>query len=157
MKALAVVVALALVVVYALGSGRWVTTSSEWYLSLQQPAWQPPPWVFGVAWAYNFTVLAIVGVVMGLRSEPRATWAFLALFAVTVALAIAWAYLFYGPHALVASAICLTLAMLGTGGVVALAWSQGAWLGAVLVPYFLWLVVATSLSWGYVALVPTPR
>mgnify|MGYP007028594314 CR=1 FL=1 len=29
-----------------------------------------------------------------------------------------------------------------------------AWLGWVLVPYVLWLAIATSLSWGYVALNP---
>ena len=34
----AAVLAVALVVVYAAGSGRWVTTSSDWYSSLQQPS-----------------------------------------------------------------------------------------------------------------------
>ena len=32
----------ALVVAYAIGSGRWVSAGSSWYLSLEQPAWQPP-------------------------------------------------------------------------------------------------------------------
>lgn len=152
MRIAAAVVGILLVVIYALGSGRWVTTTSDWYVALQQPAWQPPPAVFGLAWAYNFTALAVVCVVLAVRGTPGAIWTFLAVFAVTIALAIAWAYLFYGPHALLASAVCLTLAAVITVALVVIAWSQVTWLGIVLIPYSLWLFIATSLSWGYWAL-----
>lgn len=156
MRIAAAVVGVLLVVVYALGSGRWVSTGSDWYLALQQPAWQPPPGVFGLAWAYNFTALAVVCVVMAWRGAPIAVWSFLGIFAVSIALAIGWAYLFYGPHALVAAAICLTLTAAVTVALVAIAWSQVVWLGVVLIPYAIWLIIATSLSWGYVALSPLP-
>ncbi len=28
----------------------FVDTKSDWYLSLNQPSFQPPGWAFGVAW-----------------------------------------------------------------------------------------------------------
>lgn len=142
-------VAVLLVVVYAIGSGRWVATSGSWYASLTQPPWQPPPAVFGLAWSYNFIVLAVVGVILALRAPAPRIVAYLALFAVSIAFALAWAYLFYGPHALVASAAFLTACAVVTVGMVVLAWAEEWWLGALLLPYLLWLAIASSLSWGY--------
>jgi tryptophan-rich sensory protein len=146
------VLAVALVVGYAIGSGRWVTTGSDWYLSLEQPAWQPPPAVFGLAWSYNFIALAIVGVVMAGSAAPARVGIFLGTLAMTFALAITWAYLFYVPHALVASALALSACAALTLVPLALAFAERPWLGWILVPYEIWLVIATSLSWGYVAL-----
>jgi benzodiazapine receptor len=153
-RVVAAVVAISLVLGYAIGSGRWVSTGSSWYLSLQQPAWQPPPAVFGLAWSYNFIVLAVVGVAMALQAAPTRVTAYLVAFAVSIVLAIGWAYLFYVPHSLVASAIALTLAAVVTVIPVGLAFAERAWMGWLLVPYLAWLAIATSLSWGYVALAP---
>lgn len=151
----AVVLAVVLVIVYALGSGRWVSTGSSWYVSLDQPWWQPPPWVFGLIWPYNFIMLAVVGVTFSWTATPPRVIALLSLLAISIALAIGWAYLFYGPHELVWAAVALTLAAVVTLPIVALAFTQAVWMGVVLVPYQVWLFLAASLSWGYVG--STPR
>jgi len=143
--------AVILVVVYAIGSGRWVSTGSAWYLSLEQPWWQPPPWVFGLIWPYNFLMLIVVGIALSLKAPPGRVTALLVLLAATVALAIAWAYLFYVPHELAWAALALTAAAVLTVPIVGIAFGQAVWMGAVLVPYQIWLFLATSLSWGYVA------
>ena len=46
-----------IVAIYAIGSGRWVATDAQWYQSLPRPAWQPPGFVFGLIWPYNFAML----------------------------------------------------------------------------------------------------
>jgi len=148
----AVVVAIGLVVGYAVGSGRWVSTGSAWYQGLEQPAWQPPGAVFGLAWTYNFVALAVVGVAMSLGAPAGRVAAFLATLGVTIVLAIGWAYLFYVPHALVPAAMALTACALLTLVPLVLAFAERPWLGWVLLPYQLWLVIAASLSWGYVSL-----
>ena len=148
----AVIVAVGLVVVYAIGSGRWVSTGSAWYQSLKQPAWQPPGAVFGLAWTYNFVALGVVGVAMSLGAPAGRVGTFLAALGLTIALAIGWAYLFYVPHALVPAAVALTACTLLTLLPLALAFAERPWLGWVLLPYQAWLLVATSLSWGYVTL-----
>jgi tryptophan-rich sensory protein len=150
-RVLACVAAIGLVVAYAIGSGRWVSAGSSWYLSLEQPAWQPPPAVFGLAWSYNFIVLAVVGVAMALQANPQRVTVYLITFAVSICLAIGWAYLFYVPHELVTAAVALTFAALVTVALVVLAFAERTWMGVLLVPYLLWLAIATSLSWGYVA------
>lgn len=148
-RGVALATAVLLVVVYAVGSGRWVATASSWYQSLTQPPWQPPPPVFGLAWSYNFLALAVVGIVLSLQSTTSKVVWFLAIFAVSIAAALAWAYLFYGPHELTWAAIALTACALVTMPMFAIAWSHQWWLGALLLPYQLWLIVASSLSWGY--------
>jgi tryptophan-rich sensory protein len=148
----AAIAAVGLVICYAIGSGRWVGTDSGWYQSLQQPAWQPPGVVFGLAWSYNFIVLAVVGVSMAAVGAPVRVATFLVTLAASIALAIGWAYLFYVPHDLVAAALCLTFAAVLTILPVWLAFMERAWMGWLLVPYLAWLFVATSLSWSYVAL-----
>lgn len=151
-RVLAAVVAVLIVVGYAIGSGRWVTTGSVWYVGLEQPAWQPPPAVFGLAWTYNFAALVVVGIAMAVLAPAGRVWTFLGVLAVSVVVAIGWAYLFYGPHSLVLAAIALTFCAVLTLVPVALAFAERAWCGWLLVPYALWLMIATSLSWGYAVL-----
>ncbi len=148
----AAVVAVGLVALYAIGSGRWVSTGTSWYQSLEQPAWQPPGAVFGLAWTYNFIALGVVGVAMSLMAPPGRVATFLVALGVTIVLAVGWAYLFYVPHALVPAAVALTACALLTLVPLALAFVERPWLGWVLVPYQAWLLIAASLSWGYVAL-----
>ena len=149
LRVVGAVIAVLIVVVYAIGSGRYVATNSAWYLSLSAPPWQPPNAVFGLAWSYNFLALGVVGVLMSLRAESRTLVAYLAVFAVSVVLALAWSYLFYEPKQLLAAAIALSLCAIATVPMVILAFTQQQLLGWLLIPYQVWLVIASSLSWGY--------
>lgn len=150
-RVIAVAAVIVTIVVYAVGSGVWVSTGSAWYLALEKPGWQPPPWVFGVIWPYNFVALAVVGSMIAWTAVPARVIAVIALLAVTVALAIAWAYLFYVPHELTWSAMALTSAAVLTLPITVIAFAERWWLGLLLVPYQAWVALAASLSWGYVA------
>ena len=55
----AATIGILLVVIYAVGSGIWVSNSPGWYTSLNRPAWQPPDFVFGLIWPYNFIVIGL--------------------------------------------------------------------------------------------------
>ena len=150
-RIVAAVAVVILVVVYAVGSGRWVSTGSAWYLSLEQPWWQPPSWVFGLIWPYNFIVIIIVGIAITQKASAPRVITTLVLLAVTVILAIAWAYLFYVPHELTQAALALTAAAVLTLPITIIAFGQQLWMGLLLVPYQVWVLLASSLSWGYVA------
>lgn len=151
-RIVACAIAVIAVIAYAGLSGVWVSTDQGWYLSLDKPWWQPPPAVFGLIWPYNFAVLIGVGIVLALNAAPGKVVAFLVLLVVSVVFAVTWAYQFYVPHALIAAAVSLTLAALVTLPITVLAFTERWWAGALLVPYQVWLCLAASLSWGYVAL-----
>lgn len=158
-----VIIALAVVAVvigYAVLSGVWVSSSPGWYQSLEQPSWQPPPWVFGLIWPYNFLALIVVGIAMATGAPVARAWAYLGLLVLTAGLAVGWAYLFYVPHALTIAAVVLSAAAVLTLPLTALAFMGlsvigRGWLGLLLIPYQVWLILAASLSWAY-ALNPSP-
>jgi tryptophan-rich sensory protein len=143
------VAAVVLVAVYAIGSGRWVSTDSGWYASLAKPPWQPPDLVFGLIWPYNFIALAVVGVLVAQRGSGAAVAAWLGIGAASVVAALAWAYLFYVPHSFTGSAIALTIAALLTIGLVVVTWTVTRGGALALLPYLVWVWLATSLAWAY--------
>ena len=56
-----------LVLLYAGGSNYW-NRQDGWYQSLTQPSWQPPGFVFGLIWPYNFIVIGIALYTIATRS-----------------------------------------------------------------------------------------
>lgn len=148
-RIVSLVFGVAVLIAYIGLSGKWVTTNADWYLGLNAPAWQPPNWVFGAAWTYNFIVLGVAAVLLALRAEVPLVLTFLICFAISVLFAVLWAYRFYVDHALTSAAVCLTLAAVITLGMTIAAFAYAPWLGWILVPYQVWVLLATSLSWGY--------
>ena len=140
---------IALVMIYAIGSGLWVNTGDGFYRSLKRPFWQPPDFVFGIAWPYNFLVLIIAGIYIASNASNFSRIIYTVLFALSVATALLWAHSFYIQHNLVLAAISLGITALLTLPMVIIAFQTQNWVGLILVPYLLWLATATSLSVGY--------
>jgi len=114
--------------------------------------WQPPDLVFGLMWPLNFLLLFVVGLT-SIRTAPAdVAWPAIGVLAVSVVLALGWAWLFYVPHQLGAAATCLAGAAVLTWIVVALVARHETWAGLLLTPYALWLSVATALSVAYARL-----
>lgn len=151
-RVIAVIVVIAGVIAYAVLSGAWVATDGGWYRSLTQPSWQPPSWVFGVIWPYNFIVLAIVGSVIAWREPGARVMVLLVFLLASIVAALAWAYTFYVPHNFLAAAISLSAAALLTVPVTVTAFHTGPLWGVLLLPYQIWVALAASLSWAYLRL-----
>ncbi len=138
-----------LVFVYAIGSGLWVNTGDSFYRSLKRPFWQPPDFIFGIAWPYNFLVLIIAGIVIANNAGNISNTTYSILFALSVATALLWAHSFYIQNNLLLAWISLLITALLTIPMVMIAFQTQFWAGFILVPYLLWLFIATSLSFGY--------
>jgi len=145
-------VVIAAIITYAALSGVWVGTDGSWYRSLEQPPWQPPPWVFGLIWTYNFVALAVVASVVVWQAVPLRVGVLIFFLAVSITSALAWAYWFYVPHELALAAIALSSAAVLTVPIVIMAFWIRPLLGALLLPYQIWVALAASLSWGYLHL-----
>jgi benzodiazapine receptor len=148
-KFIAAALGIVLVLIYAFGSGIWVSNAPGWYTSLNRPPWQPPDFVFGLIWPYNFIVLGVaaLNVAQSLNRNQTLTW--LAFFSFSVTAALTWAYQFYVPHNLTFAAIALGIAALLTIPVLYLTFKASLLIGILLIPYQLWVVIATTLAWGY--------
>jgi len=140
-----------IIAMYAIGSGRMVATDAEWYRSLPRPAWQPPSSVFGIIWPYNFAMLITATWLVASRLSNTNQLVWLISLALSVVSALTWAWLFYGPHLLLASGFALVLATAFTIPLLVIAFRASPILGFAFLPYQLWLAVATSLAFGYAA------
>ncbi len=150
-KLIASAIGILFVFIYAFGSGIWVSSSPGWYSSLNRPSWQPPSALIGLIWPYNFTVLGIASyqVSRSLTRFENITW--LVFFGLSIAAALTWAYQFYVPHNFLFASIALTSAALLTLPVLLLAFRASMAMGLLLVPYQIWVAIAASLAWGYLA------
>jgi tryptophan-rich sensory protein len=126
-----------------------VATDAEWYRSLPRPAWQPPSSVFGIIWPYNFAMLITATWLVASRLSNTNQLVWLISLALSVVSALTWAWLFYGPHLLLASGFALVLATTFTIPLLVIAFRASPILGFAFLPYQLWLAVATSLAFGY--------
>lgn len=143
---------IALVLIYIVGSGMWVNTGDNWYRELNAPSWQPPPFIFGLIWPYNFAVLGIAAVLVSQRLSGILIAVYLSVFAISVVAALTWAFQFYGPHNLELASIALSIAAAVTIILVVIA-SRASWpIALALVPYQIWIITATTLSWQYAKL-----
>jgi benzodiazapine receptor len=142
-----------IIAIYVIGSGRMVATDAEWYRSLPRPSWQPPSSVFGIIWPYNFAMLVTATWLVTSRLSTANQIIWLLSLALSVTAALTWAWLFYGPHAILASGFALVLATVFTIPLLVIAFRVSPVLGFAFLPYQLWLAVATSLAFGYAALV----
>lgn len=145
-----IVIGLALLVIYMVGSGLWVSTGDSWYRSLQAPSFQPPDWVFGVIWPYNFLMIAVsIFSLSKLSSNTRLWW--LIIFGLSVVGALNWAYQFYVSHNLVLASLSLLTVPLLTLPLVIITFRSSLLVGLLLLPYQVWVSIATALSFSYAA------
>jgi benzodiazapine receptor len=148
-KTVASVLGVVLVLIYASGSGIWVNSSPGWYSSLVRPSWQPPDFVFGLIWPYNFLLLGISAVKVSQIMNKSTTIIWLATFALSVTSALLWAYHFYVPHNLYFAAYALGATALLTLPILAITYRASLITGLLLTPYQIWVIVATTLAFGY--------
>jgi tryptophan-rich sensory protein len=148
-KTVAAAIGIILVVIYAIGSGIWTSISPGWYSSLNRPPWQPPDFVFGLIWPYNFLILGIAAVRVSNSLTRNEVIVWLTCFALSVAAALSWAYNFYVPHNLQLAALSLGATALLTIPMLLLTFRTSIALGFALLPYQIWVAIATTLAWGY--------
>lgn len=130
----------------ALGIGSWLMNNGPrtvWYTSLNQAPWTPAGWVFGVAWT---SIMLCFSIYMAYLYLKTPTTKVLMLFSVQFFLNVIWNYLFFNLH-LVGLSLGIILALTLVVGTFLIAFKHDLKIKTFLiVPYFLWLCIATSLN-----------
>ncbi len=149
MKTIAGILGIAIVAVYVIGSGLWVNTGDGWYRNLNQPSWQPPPFIFGIIWPYNFIVLGIAAVTIAQNASTFSTSIYLTFFALSVTCALIWAFQFYRPHNLQLASAALIGTVILTIPMMVIAFRTSTPIAIALLPYQIWVATAATLSYQY--------
>jgi tryptophan-rich sensory protein len=138
-----------LVVLLGFGAGRSVPTGADnpWYQALVKPSMTPPGWVFPLAWTTLYILIGLaVAMILNARGA-RGRGLAVALFALQLALNLAWTPIFFGAH-LVGAAVLTIAAMLALSIATTFLFARirvtAAWL---MVPYMVWISFAGMLTW----------
>ncbi|WP_242098819.1 TspO/MBR family protein [Sphingomonas sp. CROZ-RG-20F-R02-07] len=145
-----------LVLLLGFASGRSVPAGDQngWYVALVKPALTPPGWVFPVAWSLLYILIGVaLAVVLNARGA-RSRGLAVALFAVQLALNLAWTPVFFGAHR-IGLALALLAVLLVTAIATTLVFGRirplAAWL---MLPYLIWVSFAGMLTLGIQRLNP---
>jgi translocator protein len=151
---LAFFVALCLVI-GALGASVVATSVDTWYADLAKPPFNPPDRLFGPVWTVLYVLMAIAAWRVWRAADRDTRRGPLTLFALQLALTLAWTVVFFGLQKI--GAAVATIVVLDVGVVVTtLAFrSIDRWAGLLMVPYLVWVVFATVLNIAIWRLNPT--
>ena len=127
-------------------SWYWVDSTSGWWRSLRKPAWQPPDWVFGTIWPYNFLMLAVASFALATSGTDYVLWTL--TFAESVLASVWWGYEFYRSRNFVRASVALGITALSTFPMMTVLWLNNTLMFWLLMPYQVWLLTATSLCVG---------
>jgi tryptophan-rich sensory protein len=147
-------VAVALVAAFGIAAlGGSMTDLGPWYRALAKPAWNPPDWLFPIAWTLIFALTALSAAFAWHRETDRrrAEW-FVGLYALNGFLNILWSLLFFRlqrPDWALMEVGLLWLSILWIMLSVRRTSPVSAWL---LVPYLAWVTAAALLNWQIVRL-----
>jgi benzodiazapine receptor len=116
---------------------------TDWYTQLNQAPWTPPGWAFGVAWT---TIMICFSFYMTYLFLAEPSTRVKILFTVQFILNVSWNFVFFNQH-LVGFGLLIILAL--TFIVATLLFNFRKLLpikSFLILPYFLWLLVASSLN-----------
>ena len=132
--------------VSAIGGVATASSVGTWYRTLAKPPFNPPDWVFAPVWMALFFMMAIAGWRVWRRDGLRKARLALTLFALQLALNLAWSIVFFGLRSIgaaLAEIVVLLLAILATTVVF---WQRDRIAGMLFIPYAGWVAFATVLN-----------
>ena len=130
----------------ALGVGGWLMNNGPqtlWYLDLNKAPWTPPGWVFGAAWTSIMLCFSIYMTVLYLSQN---TTKLKILFIIQVVLNVIWNYIFFNQHLISIGLMVISLLTLLILYFLIEYRNQLKAKSILILPYFIWLCIATSLN-----------
>jgi translocator protein len=120
--------------------------AKDFYGSLNQPAWAPPPTVFGPVWSVLYAMMAAAACLVVKRAGVQASMPALRLYGLQLVLNAVWTWLFFHWHI---GALAFAEVLLLLAAVIATARAFWVWrplAGALLLPYAAWVAFASALT-----------
>jgi tryptophan-rich sensory protein len=136
----------------ALGIGSLFTgkgVPSEWYVNLNKAPWTPPGWVFGAAWTLIMVCFAIYMAYLWPLEENKKM--LIGLFSFQVIFNVMWNPTFFHFQNVIIGLLVISALTVLIGYFLFHYWPTLKIKSVLIFPYFIWLLIATSLN-GYILL-----
>ena len=129
-----------------LAIGSWLMNNgplSNWYTNLQQAPWTPPGFVFGIAWTF---IMICFSIYLGKLFTKDNTRKNRSIFLIQFVLNVSWNFIFFNQHLVLCALINILLL---TSLIFVYFFKLSSAVNNykyLLLPYMLWLCIATSLN-----------
>ena len=129
-----------------LAIGSWLMNNgplSNWYTNLQQAPWTPPGFVFGIAWTL---IMICFSIYLGKLFTEDNTSKNRTIFLIQFVLNVSWNFIFFNQHLVLFALINILLL---TSLIFVYFFKLSSAVNNykyLLLPYMLWLCIATSLN-----------
>lgn len=128
--------------------------AQSFYAQLVQPAWAPPPSVFGPVWTALYFLMGLAAFLVWKRFRWEGAPVALALFLAHLVVNALWSWLFFRWQLGLASSADITLLLVMVGTLVVLFFRLRPISGWLLLPYLAWVSFAAALNFTLVRLNP---
>lgn len=122
------------------GSG----VSSDWYQGLNKAPWTPPGWAFGAAWTTIMVCFSIYMAYLWPMIELKQK--LIVLYLIQLVLNISWNPAFFYLQNVLLGLIIISFLTILVGYILNEYRSRLELKSILILPYFLWLLIATSLN-----------
>ena len=127
------------------GSVFTISAIPGWYETLQKPWFTPPNWLFAPVWLVLYLLMgAALFLLWGRR--PAASAALVA-FGVQLVFNVAWSAVFFGAHELFYGFVVIAALWVAILATVAFSYRVSKSAAALLIPYILWVTIASALNY----------
>ncbi len=143
-----VVAILLCLVVGNMGTVVTDTGPGSWYSQLVKPSFTPPGVVIGLIWTVLFILMGIALYLVWMEDahNPLARIA-MGIFGAQLLLNLLWTFLFFGLQSPIYGLVDILTLLIAVAVTIVCFYRVRPAAGALLLPYILWLVVATYLNY----------
>jgi tryptophan-rich sensory protein len=142
------IVSMAIVFVAAAIGAAASVDAGTFYAQLVRPSWAPPASAFGPVWSVLYLLMGIAAWLVWREQSSGGRSAALALFIAQLCANALWSWVFFawrnGAWAFAEVLVLLAL----VAATIAVFWRISRLAGALMLPYFAWVCLASALTWS---------
>jgi translocator protein len=121
----------------------------NWYSTLIKPSWAPPSWVFGPAWSFLYTLIAIsFGRIFWLVYQKQLPGLVALPFVLNIFFNLIFSPLQFGLKNNLLAAIDISLVLITIIWAMIAVYPHVRWIAYIQIPYLLWVSFATTVQFS---------